>query len=824
MSLVGQHVGRIRIVAVIGSGGMGEVYEGFDEDLKRKVAVKALSDRYRLDDDAKGRLEREAVVLSQIEHPHICRVYDFIRSDLADFIVMELVQGESLTRQVARGLTRDVKLGIAAQIADALLAAHTLNIVHRDLKPDNIMVTSHGQVKILDFGLAQSVVDANAPTVTLSHDDSSSEDVPGVFKTRKGYVMGTPMFMSPEQARGDRLTVASDVYAFGLLLQWMFMEELPHDAELSRAQLLWKTMSAETRPVVGLERDLARLVEDMKNPDAVQRPRAREVLDRVLWLIDKPKRRVRRWLWGLAIGSLLVGTAVSSWGFFVATREKHVAEMAAHESEMTRLFMHDVLTAANPRAKGRDVSIIDALSNAEERLESVQDEQVRASIHHTFADIYEALGETERAGTHVDLAYKSRKAKLGETDLRTLETLHLLAKVLTADGNYEQALQKVDEVIGERESQLGSDHPDTQASRRLKAQILIKTGAFDQAKRLLEGLLETHGRVDPLERETKAALQQELGSVYYYQGNFAEAERLFRGALTVFDEIHGEDHPDNLNTRQNLVGVLVQQGRMDEVVPLMDRIVASAQTVYGIAHPDTLAFMMNRAVLAINMRDFVTASQQANLVAERASAAYGRDHPLTLKAQFVVSSVLEYQGDAQSAIDGYRKVNERQIVALGPEHPDTLETQRRLVGVLRSAGLVDESYALSERVYPLTERLFGTTHPNTLRAGVTHASILMEKGRLTEAEDLLLVVMTRCDNAPLELVHAQRTLARVKNQQKDYKAVETLLTEALKGFETYVGKAHADWKEIAEDLVQSVRDQADTARADSLAAELFETQ
>ena len=148
-------ISHYRILYPLGAGGMGEVYAAIDETLQRRVALKAIRVDRRLDEDAQARFLREARILSQLDHPNICRAYDYLRAGDHDWLVLELIDGENLKEALEHGIDRTQKLRIAEQIASVLVATHEAGIVHRDLKPGNVMVTPTGDVKVLDFGLAR---------------------------------------------------------------------------------------------------------------------------------------------------------------------------------------------------------------------------------------------------------------------------------------------------------------------------------------------------------------------------------------------------------------------------------------------------------------------------------------------------------------------------------------------------------------------------------------------------------------------------------------------------------------------------------------------
>src|SRR5262249_7503912 len=211
---VGTQVGSHEIIALLGKGGMGEVYRARDLKLKRDVAIKMLPAEFARDSERVRRLEREAEGLASLNHIHIGAIYDVEYFERAACLVLGLVEGETLADLIARGpLPVDEALAIASQIAEALEAAHERGIVHRDLKPANIKVMSNGGVKVLDFGLAKVSDFARQP------DFSDATALTSV--SMPGAILGTAAYMAPEQANGEDLDRTADVWAFGCVLYEM---------------------------------------------------------------------------------------------------------------------------------------------------------------------------------------------------------------------------------------------------------------------------------------------------------------------------------------------------------------------------------------------------------------------------------------------------------------------------------------------------------------------------------------------------------------------------------------------------------------------------
>ena len=204
MPEIGQNLAHYSIVEKIGKGGMGEVYRAKDQKLGRDVAIKVLPEEFAQDADRVARFQREAKLLASLNHPNIAAIHGLEESGGTNFLVLELVEGETLADQIKRGpIPVEESLKLALQIAEALEAAHEKGVIHRDLKPANIKVTPEGKVKVLDFGLAKAFAGEQAdlnlsksPTLTYSPTLSDAA-------TQQGVILGTAAYMSPEQARGE---------------------------------------------------------------------------------------------------------------------------------------------------------------------------------------------------------------------------------------------------------------------------------------------------------------------------------------------------------------------------------------------------------------------------------------------------------------------------------------------------------------------------------------------------------------------------------------------------------------------------------------------
>ena len=240
----GTKLGPYEIIALIGAGGMGEVYKAKDTRLDRIVAVEVLPEHLSQDPERRERLEREARAISSLNHPHICTLHDIGHENGVVYLVMEFIEGETLAERLEKGpLSFDEALQIAVQVADALDKAHRQGIVHRDLKPANIMLTASG-VKLLDFGLAKLTASERAQNV------SSLSSLPTEAKslTAEGSIIGTFQYMAPEQLESKDIDARTDLFALGAVLFEMLTGRKAFEGE-SQASLIGAIMTSDPPPI-----------------------------------------------------------------------------------------------------------------------------------------------------------------------------------------------------------------------------------------------------------------------------------------------------------------------------------------------------------------------------------------------------------------------------------------------------------------------------------------------------------------------------------------------------------------------------------------------
>ncbi len=318
--MIGETVGHYKVGEQLGRGGMGEVYAADDTALDRRVALKFLPEAFAGDPERMVRFEREAKVLASLNHPNIAAIHGLEQAEGKRFIVMELVEGETLAQRLNKGaLPMDEALVICRQVAEGLEAAHEKGVIHRDLKPANVMITEGDKVKILDFGLAKALSD-EMQSIDSSHSPTITEAM-----TRPGVILGTAAYMSPEQAKGKAVDKRADIWAFGCILYECLTGKRAFEGEtvtetlaaILRGEPDWQALPVTTAPSTRfvLRRCLDRNVNRRFHCVGDLR-----ILIEDIWHITEMERPSKRpwfaWIWVAIATLLLLAAAVPTFLYF----------------------------------------------------------------------------------------------------------------------------------------------------------------------------------------------------------------------------------------------------------------------------------------------------------------------------------------------------------------------------------------------------------------------------------------------------------------------------------------------------------------------------
>jgi serine/threonine protein kinase/Tfp pilus assembly protein PilF len=722
---VGTTVGHIRITRFIGAGGMGEVYEGFDETLRRSVAVKTIGKDARLSSTSKARFLREARALSQLDHPHICKIYDYVEGEDSDFLVLERIEGRNLWNAIQTGLDQNLKLRIAEQVADVLVVAHEKGVVHRDIKSTNVMLTRDGDAKVLDFGLARLVQpeagsgarasdgrqppavqpelepdELEAPTMGLTeagdlppHEPAAERSGADSIRTRRGSVMGTPRYMSPEQARGERATAASDMFSYGLLLRELFTGRPPGETadEPSDKQDIERRKKAPSP--TGLSSDLNALIERLESPAVGARPTALETLERLRWIRGKPKRRNRKILVAAAI--VLVILAGFKYTFDLR-QERSQAIAARDQAEELVDFLIGLFEVSDPgEARGRTITAREILSKGADEVSAELGDQpaTQATLMETIGVVYTKLGLYEEAKPLLNASLDLRRDAVGSESLEVSGSLQSLAVLNDRMGLYEEGEDLARHSLAIRQAELGPDSLEVAESLDALGWLLERQAKYDEAEAAFTRAIAIRERNLGTDHPVVAESLRELGIVHQMQNRYEQAEACYTRALAIREQALGEDHPDVGASVNSLASLYYLQGRIEEAETMYRRALAIREKTLGPEHPDVALGLINLAYFD------------------------------------------QIQGRYEEAEARYRRALSIQEKALGPDHPEVAVSARRIGVLCAETGRPDEAEREFRRAVAILEAGEFADSPQLAMALLDLTSFLDAVGHYVEADE-----------------------------------------------------------------------------------------
>jgi eukaryotic-like serine/threonine-protein kinase len=732
----GQSIGPYHLIERLGSGGMGEVWRAEQsEPIRRTVALKLI--KAGMDTRAVvARFDSERQALATMDHPNIAKVFDAGATPAGrPFFVMELVPGVSITSYCDdHRLTIQQRLLVFLQVCEGVQHAHQKAIIHRDLKPSNILVEEvDGKPvpKIIDFGLAKAATDDGATRSMF---------------TEAGMMVGTPSYMSPEQAGSLDATIdtRTDVYSLGVILFELLVGAPPFDSkdvrrsgaeamlrqiresEAPRPSVKFAALGAASqeasvrgeRPAVVLRQLRGDL--DWITLKAIEKERSRRysstselAADIRRHLDDQPvlagppsaAYRARKFVRRHRIAVAIVGAAAAA-GIAVAAnivvqarrvaRERDRAEREAVAAKSVSDFLVGLFAVSDPsQARGNSVTAREILDRGRDQIETQLSGQpeVQARMMDTIGQVYVSLGLYQQAEPLLQRALAARRSLLGRQHPDTLATMDHLGRNFERLGRYEESEKLVREVLDTRLQLLGPNHPDTIAARHGLIVLTIDKGDFAAAEKLTREELEILRRIRGPEDATAIASMYNLALVVGNQRRSAEAIELYRQLLDIERRVLGPTHPDTLTTMSSFGHLLTSAGQYAEAEKLLRENLDDKRRILGPEHSETLWAMHD---LALTLREGGHPAEAESL--ERQTLAMrrrvlGPEHPETLSSMNQLSADLDDLHRYAEAEPLYRQTIEIQQRVLGANHPDTANTKYNLACNLALTGRRREAIA-----------------------------------------------------------------------------------------------------------------------------------
>ena len=750
-----ERLGEFRLLSLIGQGGMGSVYLAEQDNPARKVALKLM--RLGAENaEAVARFRREGATLARLDHPGIAKIYaaGVAETSLGSlpYFAMELVQGVSLLRHAqASELDQQARLRLMVSVCAAVQHAHQRGVVHRDLKPANILVDAQGHPRVLDFGIARLMDEAEGDTRL----------------TRMGELVGTLPYMSPEQLQGEPESVdtRTDVYALGVVLYELLSGRLPRefDANTSIVQAISKSASLRQIPLSQASPEcrgeLETIVMKALAEDPAQRYgsaselgadierflRHEPVLARApsAWYVAGKFARRHRALVAASLVTVLALIGSTAFALNAAWKEREArqaAERSAAISQSVQGFMDDMFQAAMPEsALGREVSVREVVDQASLLLQNSppRDPMVAGESALALANVNLALGRYDQAGQLVARA-KAVLARVGDEARTTrIDAALLDLRVRAARGDDDKVEADAQALLADTNRQLGPADPHSFEASNLLGEVLMRKSKFEPANVQFHRVLDTPMEVLPADSPARETALANLAVSLRGSGDLKGAAKVLTSLEKDLSARRGAEHPATLSVVNNLAIALQNTGDTEQALALYDRAFAGRSRVLGPDHPETLNVLQNRATLLIQAGKAAEAEPVLRQLLATLRKTRQANHPSVLVAMNSLAYALEDLGKLAEAEQIYRDTLAIQVAA-GTAHPETFGTRNNLAMLLMREGKYAAAEQEFKQVIALATEHLGAEHPYVLIFSNNYGECLGKMQRYTQAEALLL--------------------------------------------------------------------------------------
>jgi serine/threonine-protein kinase len=785
---IDRKIGAWTIVRRIGTGGMGAVFlaNRSDEQFAQTAAIKIMT-ASMLGREAVVRFRAERQILANLNHRNIAKLIDggAVETDLP-YLVMEYVDGERIDDYCDQNrLTVAARLQLIQKICAAVDYAHRNLVVHRDLKPSNILIDSDGEPRLLDFGIAK-LLEPGAYDMTLA-------------ETGAGAHMMTPEYASPEQVRGEAASVATDVYAIGVLLFRLLTGVSPYQGSTSNRRELETAIlgaspkrpstvigqeaasgtsagassSAKTERVRrvsldGLRRSLSGDIDNIvlkclqKDParryatarelaaDIDRHLHQRPVLARGDSWIYTTERFIKRRALPLAAAAVVTLTLIGMSALYTVrvVEERDRAQFAARQAEAVSSFLSSLFESASPLvAKGEEITAVDLLDQGELQIDALADDPLlQAELYRVMGKSYVQLGEADKGLEILRISVARLEAADGADPLALADAVLELAEAYRHLERHNESILGWRRVLALRETALGTDHPDVAFAMARLGAALGSQGRSREALVLIEQALEIKRR----HGEEDAELLQVLGALAVNlarNGQYRKADEINQRLMKLSENMIGERHPNTFIRIGNTGIHLHQDYRSEEGLRLLDRSIGLSEGVYPADHPDRAYNQRWRARMLQRLGRFEEAAQALN-VAAAITREGGREG--TMEWAHYLSGLGNWRlenGDPTAAA-AFREALELAVKNGADDAPTALVSRIGLGAALARADKLPEA---EQHLNFVLEHRRRYQRSYEWRAERALASLLSQQGRFEEASALFDNILAEQQHGPDDL-------------------------------------------------------------------------
>jgi serine/threonine protein kinase len=756
--VIPKELGSYHVLKLLGEGGMGVVYLAERADLKSLVAIKVLRDAW-LSPARRDRFATEQRTLAQLNHPSIARLYDAnTLPDGTPCFVMEYVDGIPLTDYCNKyqcSIERRIQLFRA--VCEAVLHAHQHAVIHRDLKPSNILVKSDGSVRLLDFGIAKQMDELGT----------------AADQTQTGLRLMTPAYAAPEQVRGDRVGIHTDVYSLGVILYELVSGQLPFDltnltppeaasiiaehepgkpsviakqnktqsSAISGGQALSKTGWADIdvlcltamhkysqrryRSVDALIRDLDHY---LKQEPLEARP------DSLRYRVGKFAMRNRQAVAATtAVLLVVIGMAVVFTVRLATARNAALAE-AARTLRIQRFMMNLFEGGDESVGPADDMRVLTLVDRGALEARSLEGEPVvQAEMYQTLGGIYQHLGKLDPAEKLINSALEERTNVFGKDSPEVADSLVALATLRDAQARYDEAERLASQALDVDKRRLPANHPAIAKATSTLGRVLEDRGEYDKAISVLKQAVQMQSRSEAQAADLSASMS-ELANCYFYAGNYSASDSLNQRILLMDRKLYGEHHPHIANDLINLGAIQYEWNHYTEAEGYYRRALEITEAFYGKDHPETASAYTMLARALVPQKRFQEADGMLREALGIDERVYGKMHPRVASTLNELGKIAQLQGQLEQAADHFQRMADIYREVYGGKH--------YLIGIalsnLGSVAMEQKQYEKGDQLFRQALQVFAETLPlNSQNEGIARSKLgrsLLYQHRFAEAE------------------------------------------------------------------------------------------